>query len=103
MFCQKCGSILIPKKEGKRTVMACKCGFKEKEAAPTLKESVGSKKKIEVIEKESLETLPLTEEKCPDCGHKRAYYWTVQTRAADEAATKFFKCEKCRHTWREYD
>ena len=53
MFCPKCGSILMPKKEGKRTVMACKCGFKQKEIAPTLKESVGSKKKVEVIEKET--------------------------------------------------
>ena len=58
---------------------------------------------VEVIEKEHLETLPITEAKCPRCGHTKAYYWTVQTRAADEAATKFFKCQKCEHTWREYD
>ncbi|MBS3171381.1 hypothetical protein J4449_02085 [Candidatus Woesearchaeota archaeon] len=28
--------------------------------------------------------------------------WLVQTRAADEAATRFFKCVKCMHTWRAY-
>ena len=40
---------------------------------------------------------------CPKCRHKKAYYWTVQTRAGDEAETKFLKCEKCSHTWRDYD
>ncbi|MEK6933005.1 MAG: transcription factor S, partial [Nanoarchaeota archaeon] len=27
---------------------------------------------------------------------------TSQTRAADEAETRFFKCTKCKHTIREY-
>jgi len=45
---------------------------------------------------------PKTNEECPKCKHKEAYYWLVQTRAADEAATRFFKCVKCMHTWRAY-
>ena len=40
--------------------------------------------------------------KHPKCDHKEAWFWTSQTRAGDEAETKFFKCTKCRHTWREY-
>ncbi|PIO07920.1 transcription factor S, partial [Candidatus Pacearchaeota archaeon CG10_big_fil_rev_8_21_14_0_10_35_219] len=31
-----------------------------------------------------------------------AYFWTMQTRAADESETKFYRCTKCDHTWREY-
>ena len=45
---------------------------------------------------------PITNEKCPKCGHGKAYYAMVQTRAADEPETKFFKCEKCKHRWRDY-
>ena len=56
---------------------------------------------IEVISKR-VETLPKTDESCPKCEHGTAYYWLVQTRAGDEAETRFFKCAKCEHTWRKY-
>ena len=46
------------------------------------------------------DTLPLTDADCPKCEHEKAYYWLVQTRAGDEADTKFLKCEKCKHTSR---
>jgi len=26
----------------------------------------------------------------------------IQTRAADEPPTRFYRCTKCGHTWREY-
>ena len=39
---------------------------------------------------------------CEKCGNKAAYYWTQQTRGADEPETRFFKCTKCEYTWREY-
>ena len=38
---------------------------------------------------------------CPKCGHTAAYFMEVQTRSADEPATLFFRCEKCKHNWRE--
>ena len=60
-------------------------------------------KPVEVIDKSEIETLPKTPTQCPKCDHNTAYYWTVQTRAADEAETKFMKCEKCGHTWRDYN
>ena len=102
MFCPKCGSILLPKKDGKKTIMACRCGFKQKEAAPLLKENIEKTKKVEVVDKERMESLPLTDATCPECGHKKAHYWTMQTRAGDEPETRFLRCEKCKHTWREY-
>ncbi|RLG67435.1 MAG: transcription factor S, partial [Methanobacteriota archaeon] len=34
---------------------------------------------------------------------KDAYFLPVQTRAGDEAETRFFECVKCKHRWRAYD
>jgi len=28
MFCPKCGSLLLPKKEGSKKILACSCGYK---------------------------------------------------------------------------
>jgi len=103
LFCPKCGSILTPKKTGRKITFVCSCGYssKKKKGDIILKEKVRLPRRIEVIEKR-VDTLPKTKEECPKCGNKEAYYWTVQTRAADEAATQFFKCTKCNYTWRSY-
>lgn len=105
MFCPKCGSMLTPKKEKNTTFLACKCGYvnKKAESSGSLKEKiVNSERKVEIVGDEESKILPLTDAECPKCKHKKAYYWTVQTRAADEAETKFQKCEKCSYTWRDY-
>jgi DNA-directed RNA polymerase subunit M len=93
-----------PETKGKKKVMVCSCGFKSEEVeSTTIKEKIeDNKPELAVIEKEA-STHPLVDEKCPKCGHKKAYTWEIQTRASDEPATKFFKCEKCRHTWRDYN
>ncbi len=57
--------------------------------------------KVVVLEKD-ITLLPKTDEFCPKCNHKHAYYWLQQTREADEPPTQFFRCEKCKHVWREY-
>lgn len=107
MFCPKCGSLLIPKKVNNKKVVACSCGYKSKKADDIKIQETSSKKetdekKFDVVEHEK-EAYPLTEEECEKCGHRKAYFWTVQTRAGDEAETKFFKCEKCKHVWRDYN
>ena len=101
LFCPKCGSLMkLGAKAGKK-VLECSCGFsKEKEGSTTMKEK-GKPTKIEIADEE-IETNPITKADCPKCGHGEAHYWEVQTRAADEAATRFFKCAKCKHIWREY-
>ncbi|KAH7829580.1 putative transcription factor S [Monocercomonoides exilis] len=38
---------------------------------------------------------------CPRCGHNEAYHFEMQTRSADEPATHFYKCVKCKLNWRE--
>lgn len=103
MFCPKCGSILRPKDKAGKKVLYCTCGFSklpEDEVKTELKEKVKSGRKIEVVE--NIETNPKIKINCDKCGNKIAYYWTQQTRGADEPETRFFKCTKCNHTWREY-
>lgn len=103
LFCPKCGSLLIPKKEDNKKVMTCSCGYKATDVEITkLKEVVEKEDDVEVIEEDKNETLPLVEAVCPKCNHDKAYFWMVQTRASDEPETKFFRCEKCKHTWRDY-
>ena len=105
LFCPKCGSLLKPKREGKKKVMACSCGYKTTEVEGTeIKEKISKESKPEVaVVEEEKEAYPLVDKECPKCGHKKAYFWEIQTRASDEPATQFFKCEKCKHTWRHYD
>lgn len=38
---------------------------------------------------------------CPACKHGVGFFYEVQTRSADEAATLFWRCEACAHRWRE--
>lgn len=103
MFCPKCGSILVPKIRNKKKIIECSCGYKENDISKieTLKEVVKPQKEVEVVDEE-VEIYPETDEKCSECGHDKAYFWTVQTRAGDESETKFLKCKKCKHTWRDY-
>lgn len=102
MFCPKCGSILKFKKSGKSIVQYCSCGYKSKDVQKSkLSEKVDKNNEVAVVE-EDFETDPITEAECKKCGHRKAYFWTVQTRASDEPETKFLKCEKCKHIWRDY-
>jgi DNA-directed RNA polymerase subunit M len=102
MFCPKCGSLLKTKQQKNKAVQYCACGYSsEMKEVNTIKEKISKKDEIiEVVE--THEVNPLTEEDCPKCGHGKAHWWTQQTRSGDEADTKFFKCEKCKHTWRDY-
>lgn len=107
MFCPKCGSLLVPKKEGNKIKIVCpSCGYEDKSQTNKvvkIKEEIRPKEEIEIIEPEKEQNLPIVDANCEKCGNKKAYFWTLQTRAADEAETKFFKCTKCGHTWRDYD
>ena len=103
MFCPKCGSLLRPKEKAGKKILYCACGFSkslEGENSTELREKFQTVKKIEVIE--NVETNPKIKVTCEKCDNKIAYYWTQQTRGADEPETRFFKCTKCNYTWREY-
>jgi len=98
-FCPKCGAVLIQKRKNYGCAR-CEYSTKDKFKIKT-SEKIEEKSKVVVIKKE-MNTLPVVIERCKKCGNEKAYFWTIQTRAGDEAETKFFKCTKCDHTWREY-
>ncbi len=103
MFCPKCGALLLPKKEKDKTIFACSCGYssKTKEKIELKEEKKTAEKQIEIVDEQET-SLPETETECPKCGNKKAGYWLIQTRAGDEPETKFLRCTKCKHTWRDY-
>jgi DNA-directed RNA polymerase subunit M len=99
-FCPKCGAILMQKKKN----FGCpRCSYSCKEKVKiTTREILGDKTEIGVVREKEIDTMPVVSEKCPKCKNEEAYFWTLQTRAADESETKFYRCKKCNHTWREY-
>jgi len=101
IFCPKCGSILKPDENKKKIVMkCCKCSYFSEEKDAKIVEHIEHKGGIEVVE-EKPQIHSKVNEDCPKCKNKEAYYWIIQMRAGDEAATKFFKCTKCEYTWRD--
>ncbi|MBU3896635.1 MAG: transcription factor S [Nanoarchaeota archaeon] len=107
-FCDKCSSVLIPQMKGKNTILVCrKCGQKKNVKDKSgFKLSVSTFKKPEKIvvvdRKVNIDVLPKTDMSCPKCDHGEAFWWMQQTRASDEPPTRFYRCCKCGHTWREY-
>lgn len=102
MFCKKCGSLVLPK-DG--MIVCTKCGSKRKISKGDnykLTHS-GTKKKELVIIDDEIETMPTTRAECPKCKNMKAEWWLRQTRGADEPETRFFRCTKCKFTWREYN
>lgn len=101
MFCPKCKSIMLPKMEHGKRQLACSCGYRQGGEMKITEGSKAKDDKLAVIEKE--ETInTIVEAECSKCGLKKAEYWEIQTRSADEPPTRFFKCVACKHTWREY-
>jgi len=104
LFCPKCGSILRLKEKTGKKILWCSCGFtakpEEKEETIEKEEPERKTKRIEIVKE--IETHPKIKATCGKCDNKEAYYWTQQTRGADEPETRFFKCTKCKYTWREY-
>jgi len=99
-FCPKCGTILIQKR---KNFSCSRCNYTPKEKIKiVIKETMAEKTRISVVKDDDLDVLPTVEEVCVKCKHGYAHFWTSQTRSGDEAETKFFRCKKCRHTWREY-
>ena len=100
-FCPKCGSMILINDSGRAS--CAKCNYRPKgnvkiQASEKLKQG----KKVAVINEEKLTTYPVVEMNCLECKNKQAYFWTLQTRSSDESETKFYKCTKCSHTWRDY-
>jgi len=112
-FCPRCGSLMMLRVENGRRVWVCpSCGYREEvgqssqQPVTVLKQRIDHhpRERLIVVDKSrQAESLPKTRATCPRCGYHEAYYWLVQTRKADEPPTRFFKCVRCGHVWREYD
>ena len=100
-FCPECGAMLLPK-DGK---LECGCGYSKNLSNDNeyeLSAKIEAKETVKELG-EDIEVGPTVNETCPECGHDKATYKLIQTRSADEAPTRIFKCSKCKHTWRAYD
>jgi len=105
--CPKCGKIMTLRRSSKPAWVCSRCGYEKPVAGGVIYTKIhrrGRAEEVAVIrEGEEEKVLPVTSEVvCPKCGAREAYYWSVQTRSADEPMTQFFKCRKCGYTWREY-
>ena len=104
-FCPKCEVRL--KKSNATSAICPKCGYSESTAKKNKKETKEERKeemsKLNIVEgDEAKETLSTIKIDCEKCGNNEAVWWMLQTRSADEPTTQFYRCTKCRHTWRNY-
>ena len=93
------------KEEGGKRLLVCrKCGYKTSKYKPLFISEKVEKSPMDsvVVVEKNEEALPKTKASCPKCDNKEATWWVQQTRSADEAPTLFFRCTKCKHSWREY-
>lgn len=112
-FCPKCGSVMYPRvKDGRRQLFCPRCGY-EMDIGEEAFEAYKFKKKVEHSPREKIivvdsDNAPSTavllkgQVRCPRCGADEVYFWMMQTRAADEPPTRFYRCKECGYTWREY-
>ncbi len=98
-FCPKCRSIMLPSDD----MLKCrKCGHVKIRKGGFISKEPRQEREMTVLEKEEI-GLPTTSVRCPECNNNTAYWWFLQLRSADESEVRFFKCTKCKKTWREYN
>jgi DNA-directed RNA polymerase subunit M len=109
-FCPECSNLLRKRTMNGETYFVCRCGYSRKiedSKVDLEKDALKKKKALEknliILSKEDkIPVNPIVDKYCPKCGYKKAEAWQEQTRSADESSTSFFRCLKCKHTWREY-
>ena len=104
-FCPKCETRLKKNNDGLLSCPTCK--FVKGKSTDTIKEKpeeVNSEFLVmdesDVSQAKGLESTVTID--CEKCHNKEGVWWTFQTRSADEPETKFYRCTKCNHTWRDY-
>lgn len=113
-FCEKCDSLLQPKKVPGRETTALFCiecnEFNDQEINNIKiaedREDDPEKGKMLIVDEDDGRTVgrPSGQIFCPRCDSiQEVEYWEIQTRSADESPTRFFKCLTCKKQWREYD
>jgi len=100
-FCPSCE---VKLKKGDSGLQCPKCNYVEgQETKQTKKPVQEHESQFNVLsQNETVESLPTIKIECEKCGNDEAVWWMLQTRSADEPTTQFYRCSKCRHTWRNY-
>ena len=102
-FCPKDGTLMLPSKGGK-TAVCPKCGSRTKaeKTDVVVKETIEREKiKIKRRPKEILETEATVDAECPKCKNDKAFNWVENILGEEQPDTEFFRCTKCRYTWRK--
>lgn len=108
-FCPECSNLLRKKRESGKTYLVCKCGYQMEIESDKDQIKKTIKKKREALDKnlivvtndDKITIHPKMIKICPKCGYKEAETWQTQIRSSDEPSTSFFRCLKCKFTWRE--
>ena len=102
-FCPKCD---VKLKKSISGLQCSKCGYTEGEKVKQTKKTISKEEpdfSLLAFEgdegEESYSTIKMD---CGKCGHDQAVWWMFQTRSADEPSTRFYRCQKCKYTWRDY-
>jgi DNA-directed RNA polymerase subunit M len=109
-FCPKCSNLLRKEVLDGKSTLVCKCGYQQEleQSLEEINETINRKKEaleknlIIVSEEDKISIHLKVKQDCPKCGYREAEAWQEQTRSADEPSTSFFRCVKCKYTWREY-
>lgn len=101
-FCPKCE---VKLKNSGSGLQCSKCGYSEGGDKTTKKITTEEEPDFSLLAFEGDEgedTNPTVKIDCEKCGHDEAVGWMFQTRSADEPTTRFYRCQKCKYTWRDY-
>ena len=100
-FCPECE---VKLKKSDSELRCPKCNYVEgNEEKQITKVQDESEPEFNILsENEGDETLPTIKIECEKCGNDEAVWWMLQTRSADEPTTQFYRCTKCKYTWRNY-
>lgn len=102
-FCPKCE---VKLKNSDSGLQCPQCNYTEGQKEKPVKKIINEEEPdfslLAFEENEGDESLPTVKIECEKCGHDEAVGWMFQTRSADEPTTRFYRCQKCKYTWRDY-
>ena len=101
-FCPKCE---VKLKKSDSGLECYKCGYTEGQEAKLTKKTNKQEPDNSLLAfegNEGEESYSTIKMECAKCGHDEAVWWMFQTRSADEPTTRFYRCQKCKYTWRDY-
>ena len=106
-FCPTCGTLLKKSSTSNRDLVCPKGHNVGKKINKPIKEKLGKSDPDFLVMEESdmkkdqglKSTIKID---CEKCHNQEGVWWSLQTRSADEPETRFYRCTKCNHTWRDY-